>query len=387
VTHANLLANVRMIQRAGQYSAETVSVSWLPFFHDMGLIGELLEGLYLGAERIIMPPEAFLMSPVRWLRAMTHYGARQCGAPDFAYALCARRIPSEKRTGLDLRRLDTAYVGSEPVRPATMEAFSAAFAPFGFKRTAFRPSYGLAEATLMVSGGDGDGPHVRHFSAAALEERAVEPAVANGSTRSMTGCGHAWLDGTIAIVDPDTHVRTAPGRIGEIWVAGTHVTDGYLNRPKETESTFHARIAGENGSFLRTGDLGFLMDGDLFVAGRLKELIIIAGRNHHPFDIERTVEGAHAAIRPSGTAAFSVDHGDVERLVIVAEIERAHRRDAPNVVDAVRRAVADRHAVAPHAVVLVKAASCPRTTSGKVQRFECRDRFLAGRLDQWRADA
>jgi acyl-CoA synthetase (AMP-forming)/AMP-acid ligase II len=387
VSHAHLFHNTRMIQQAFHQTEETTLVGWLPLFHDMGLIGVVLQSLVVGAHCVLMAPEAFLMHPFRWLNAISRYRAHTSGGPNFAYELCVQRITPEQRAELDLSCWKVAFNGAEPVRHATLEKFAARFEPCGFRREALYPCYGLAEATLFVSGGD-----IAHVPRTVwVQNDSLEPGgrvvagAATGTGRALVSCGRTWGSQQFAIVNPQTRRRCPPNAVGEIWVAGPNVTDGYWQRPSETEQTFRASLAdtGE-GPFLRTGDLGFLHDGELFITGRLKDLLICGGRNYYPEDIEQTLEQCHPAIRPGCCAAFSVDDNGAEQLIVAAEIDRhfrvtAERREALEY--AIRRSVAQEHDVPVAAVCLLRHGRIPKTSSGKIQRHACRDGYLGGTLD------
>ncbi len=403
VSHGNLLHNSANISQALEITADTVSVTWLPVFHDMGLTNGIVQPVYGGRQCILMPPQSFLQRPVRWLQAISRYKATVSGGPNFAYELCVRRITPEQRETLDLSSWHAAYSGAEPVRADTLKRFAATFASCGFRPSFFYPCYGLAEATLMVSGGLLEDEPVRCTTqAAALEHnRVVESSDRQHNVTTVVGCGRAMPDTKIVIVHPESLTPCAADAVGEIWVSGPTVAQGYWNRPEETQCTFAACLAdtGE-GPFLRTGDLGFLKDGELFVTGRLKDLIIIAGRNLYPHDIELTVEQGHPAIRPGCCAAFSVEVADEERMIVVAEVERRYQLerhglngasrplsngrplDVEEVTRAIRRAVAEEHDVRVHTVVLLRAGSIAKTPSGKVQRGACKARFLSGTLEQ-----
>ena len=374
VTHLNLVANQRQIALSFGHDEATVAVSWLPMFHDMGL-GTVLGAAWGGCHCILMSPQAFLQKPARWLESITRYGGSCSGGPDFAYDLCTRRVTAEQRAGLDLSSWTAAYNGSEPVRAATLERFVEAFGSCGFKKTAFLPVYGLAEATLLVTSGRRElGPLVRRFPESSGE------AVSGGQLR--VGCGAPAPGTRIAIMDPSSREECGAGQVGEIWVRGASVAAGYWRNERETLETFGVRAASGEGDFLRTGDLGFLTDGELFVTGRRKDLIIVRGRNHYPQDIEDSVLSAHRALVPGACAAFSVETEQGEELVVVAEVERSAVRtlDAPSVVRAIRGAISARHALQTHATVLIKPSTLPRTTSGKVRRRACREAFLARTL-------
>ena len=387
LTHGNLLHNASLMYRHFEITSESRGVSWLPLYHDMGLIGMVLQAIYAGGETTIMSPVAFLQRPIRWLQAISSTRATISGGPNFAYDLCVRKITSEHKATLDLSSWKMAFNGAEPVRQETMERFAEAFAPCGFHWEAFHPCYGLAEATLLVSGGRKvDGPVVRTLQKAALEQNQIvmaEASIEHESSRTFVGCGKTLLGQKIVIVNPESLTQCLPDQIGEIWVSGPSIAQGYWQQLEESERTFQAHLSdtGE-GPFLRTGDLGFLQDGELFISGRLKDLIIIRGRNHYPEDIELTVEQSHPALRPGCGVAFSVDALGEERLVIVQEVERQYRDlNVDGVVGSIRQAVAEQHELQVYAVVLVKIGTIPKTSSGKLQRRACREAFLAGTLD------
>jgi len=383
VTHANLLHNEEMIRRSFGQSESSVVVGWLPLFHDMGLIGNVLQPLYTGGRCVLLSPVAFLQKPVRWLQAISRFGGTTSGGPDFAFGLCARKIGPEQREGLDLSSWSVAYNGSEPVRAETLERFAEVFAPCGFRRAAFHPCYGLAEATLLVSAGEaGGGARIDRFAASALERNEALAARDGEDGRALVGCGTAWLEQQVVVADPATGEELAAGLTGEVWVSGPSVAAGYWGRPEESEQVFRARLADGRGPYLRTGDLGFRHQGALFLTGRLKDLIILRGRNLHPQDLEATAERSHPAFRPGCGAAFSVEMEGEERLVIVQEIEPRQRGlvDAGVAAEAVRRAVAEAHEVQAWEVVLAEAGAVPRTSSGKIRRRACRDAWLAGTL-------
>jgi acyl-CoA synthetase (AMP-forming)/AMP-acid ligase II/acyl carrier protein len=377
LTHDNLLHNQRMIQTAFGQSEQSIIVGWLPLYHDMGLIGNVLQSMYCGARCVLMSPLSFLQRPARWLNAISRYEATTSGGPNFAYDLCVRKIGAEEREQLDLRSWTVAFNGAEPIRHGTIDRFVAAFEPCGFRREAFFPCYGLAEATLFVSGGLISAlPVVAKVKRSALETNEVV-AASDQDAVSLVGSGRSWLDQEIRIVDPVSLRECRPGVIGEIWVAGPHVAPYYWNRPEETAATFKAYIANSSaGPFLRTGDLGFMQAGELFVTGRSKDLIIIRGRNYFPQDIELTAESSHASLRAGGGAAFSVDVSGEERLVVLHEVDRHHDSDLTNVIGAIRQAVTEEFELQVYAVALLKPGSLPKTSSGKIQRHDCKARFL-----------
>ncbi len=385
VSHQNLMHNSALIQNCGDTTPDSRGVFWLPPYHDMGLIGGILQTVFVGATTTLLSPVAFLQRPLRWLQAISDSRATHSGGPNFAYDLCVRKITPEQRATLDLSSWDVAFNGAEPIRQETLERFAAAFEPCGFRREAFYPCYGLAEATLIVSGGFKSArPIVRNFGVSALEhKRVVETSPVDEAARTFVGCGQNLQDQKIIIVDPETLARCLPDHVGEIWVAGPSIAQGYWNRPVETAESFKAYLVSTGeGPFLRTGDLGFMKDGELFITGRLKDLIIIRGINHYPQDIELTVEHSHPALGPNAGAAFSVEISGQERLVIVQEVKRQYRNmNVDEVVEGIRQGVAEDHGVEVYAVVLIKPGSIPKTSSGKIQRDACRDRFLNKALD------
>jgi acyl transferase domain-containing protein/acyl-CoA synthetase (AMP-forming)/AMP-acid ligase II/acyl carrier protein len=394
VTHGNILHNTALIHEAMRLTPDAVAVSWLPLFHDMGLIGGILLPSASGIQAVLMSPAAFLQKPVRWLNAITKYRGTGSPAPNFAYQLCVSRVTDEQCAGLDLSSWTAAINGAEPVRADTLDAFCQRFGPFGFRPETLQPTYGLAEATLIVSGGRDAGapPLVCMMDPAEMEAGRAREAADEAPARALVGCGRVLEHGQrVAIADPDTGVERAPGEVGEIWVMGPSVAAGYWNRPAETAETFGARLATGEGPFMRTGDLGFVHGGELFVAGRRKDLIIIRGRNHYPQDVEVTVERAHPAVRPSCVAAFPVEVDGEEELVVVAELKREairDRVDPAGVAAAVREAIVREHELRAHAVVLLRTATISKTSSGKIQRRASRDLFLAGGLapvHMWRS--
>jgi acyl-CoA synthetase (AMP-forming)/AMP-acid ligase II/acyl carrier protein len=388
VTHANLLSNLAAIRCAfgiGDVEEDRLAstgVFWLPAYHDMGLIGGILTPLYVGGRSVLMSPTAFLQRPVRWLQAIDKYEASISGAPNFAYDYCVRRTTPEERAESDLSRWRLAFCGAEPIRAETLENFSAAFARAGFSPRAFYPCYGLAESTLLAAGPDYAAERaVIAVNRGELADHRV--ALATGESTKhlqyLVGCGHAMLNHRLLIVDPESNFPCDENMVGEVLVQGPSIAQGYWNDAEETERVFRAKVAGEEGIFLRTGDLGFIRDGQLYVTGRLKDVIIIRGRNHYPQDIEHTAEHSNEALLPG--AAFAVSLDDEERLVIVNQVDRQYRKaDWDEVVRAIRRSVAEHHELEPYAIVLIRQSSLPMTSSGKIQRNLCREQFLADEL-------
>ncbi|HWC81161.1 MAG TPA: fatty acyl-AMP ligase [Pseudonocardiaceae bacterium] len=386
LTHGQVLHNLSVIVGLLRpRPADTRLVSWLPMFHDMGLISGGLLPVYYGGRATLLAPATFIRRPHRWLAAIghDHVGellgiARPAEAddvisvvPNFALELCVRRVDERRRAGLDLRPLRQLIIGAEQVRPHTLERFTAAFGPCGLRTEALQPCYGLAEATLLVSGGPaGEPPHVTEFA---------EPAA-----RPLVGCGEVRPGLRVLIADPESLRPRAPGEVGEILVSGPSVASGYWNAPAATAGTFDAVPPGETESFLRTGDLGTFVAGQLFVTGRRKDLIVIDGVNHYPADLETTVEQAEPAVRAGRCAVVSVDDGGRELVVVLAELAQREEATVDDPVAAVRRALSARHGIAVHEVLLLRPGSLPFTSSGKLRRAECRAGYQDGRFERCR---
>ncbi|MFL6333082.1 MAG: condensation domain-containing protein, partial [Pyrinomonadaceae bacterium] len=390
LTHENLLANLGLMHRSFELTPADRSVIWLPPYHDMGLIGGILQPVYSGFAATLLSPLSFLQNPARWLEEISANRATISGGPNFAYDLCVRSVGQGRKAALDLSCWEVAFNGAEPVRAETLDRFAEAFAPCGFRREAFYPCYGLAEASLLVAGGGrSTAPSIKRFDPVELERGRAAAAVgpdAEGA-RPLVSCGVGRQE--TVIISPSTATVCRPGEVGEVWVHGPSVAGGYWGRPDETTNTFHAYLADAGGGpYLRTGDLGFLAGGELFITGRLKDLIIIRGRNLYAHDVERAVEESHGALRPGCGAAFAVEEGGEERLVVVHEVERRAGAGREELLESVRRALAEEFEVQPAAVVLVKPGVVPKTSSGKIQRRACRELFLTGQLEplaMWRA--
>ena len=390
LSHAQLLHNSRCIQQGFGHDEQSSGVTWLPLYHDMGLIGGVLQPLYAGGPCTLLSPLDFLKKPLRWLQAMTRFRATTSGGPNFAYELCARKITAAERATLDLSRWRIAPVGAEPVRRETLERFVETFRSCGFRREALFPCYGLAESTLFVSGGQfgTDAVTLLANGDALAQGRFQEEQAGSPMGREVQSCGRIVPTMEVVIAHPESLTRCEDGRVGEIWVAGASVALGYWNRTQETKEVFAAYLADNHrGPFLRTGDLGFLRDGQLFVTGRRKDLIILHGRNLYPQDIEQTLERSHSAVRLGCTAAFSVERGGEERLAVAAEVQRrrggsaAEGEELQPVIAAMVEAVAAEHEVVPYIVLLLPPGAIPKTSSGKIQRSACKAAFLAGELE------
>jgi amino acid adenylation domain-containing protein len=384
LTHGNLLHNAAVTRQYMEHSSSSKFVTWLPVYHDMGLIGGVLQPLYGGFPCIMMPPAAFLQRPYRWLQAISRYRGTTSGAPNFAYELCIEKITPEQRSTLDLSSWSVAFNGAEPIRQETLERFASTFAECGFRPEAFYPCYGMAEATLMVSGSVKAAlPTTKKLQKVELESNHVVEATGDRENSiTLVGCGRSVPQQQIVIANPETLTRCQPGEVGEIWVSGLSVGKGYWNRLAQTEETFHAFLkdTGE-GPFLRTGDLGFLDNGEVFITGRAKDLIIIRGRNLYPQDIELTAERSHSSLRTGSNAAFCVEVNHEEQLVVVQELEFRAKPNLEEVTAAIRQAVAEEHEVQVYGVVLIKPGTIPKTSSGKIQRRATKAEFLAGELE------
>jgi acyl-CoA synthetase (AMP-forming)/AMP-acid ligase II len=394
VSHSNLVHNLAMLQDAFSLSPADLCVSWLPHHHDMGLIAAILLSLYTGASAVLMDPLDFLLRPVQWLATISEHRATYSGAPNFAYEHCVAAISEADKAGLDLGCWTLATIAAEPIRAQTIDKFGRAFTACGFDPRAFYPGYGLAEATLMVAGGTrGAGPILCSERTSRIAPHALIPSPdgTGAAARLLVSSGRPRAK--VALVDPDTLLRCGDGETGEIWVSGESIAQGYWNRPNESLLTFRAHIAGTGeGPFLRTGDLGFLHQGYLYVTGRLKDLVIIRGKNHYPQDIELTAQQSHPGLRADGCAAFSVDAAGEERLAIVQEVDEARiaTLDADAALAAIRQAVWRAHDVQVYALSLVRPGRVPRTTSGKMRRGACRALLIDGQLDalaEWRNPA
>ena len=394
VTHGNLIHNSAMIANACRHGPDDVVVAWLPLFHDMGLIGFIVQTAFVGMHCILMSPERFLMNPCRWLQAMSDYHATGTAAPNFAYDLCVDRVSAAQRATLDLRNWRNALNGSEPIRAATLSRFASTFADCGFRRDAFSVCYGLAEATLFVTGPSAAGGMTRRSSDGRL--------LAEHEPGGHVGCGTTFPGVQLRIADPEALTEVPTGGIGEIWLRGASVAAGYWNNVAATAATFHGRLRPSGSAetsqaphrpdfavnWLRTGDLGFIAEtGELYITGRLRELIIVAGKNHFPNDIEHSCEAADPAIAPSGAVAFSVDFDGLERLVVCAEVrsDSIKHLNADLVCRNVARAVAADNDIAPHAVVLLPPGALPRTSSGKLKRLATRGAYLDRTLERLEA--
>lgn len=378
LSHDNLLHNSAFIYQGFEHSTDSRGVIWLPPYHDMGLIGGIIQPLYGGFPVVLMSPVSFLRKPLRWLQAISRDRATTSGGPNFAYNLCLQKITPQQKATLDLSCWEVAFTGAEPISAQILEQFAQAFAPCGFRREAFYSCYGLAEATLFITGGlKTKPPTIQQIDSTALQQNRVVVASDDSlKIQTIVSCGHP-LEQKVVIVDPQSLYPLQTGQIGEIWVSGSSVAQGYWNQPEKTQETFFAYLNDtKEGPFLRTGDLGFLQDGELFVTGRIKDVIIIRGQNYYPQDIELTVQ-SNLALRQGCCAAFSLEIQGEEQLVIVVEIKRESSRklNSQDVITAIRSAVSKQHGLQTGAILLLKQGTIPKTSSGKIQRHSCKTKF------------
>jgi acyl-CoA synthetase (AMP-forming)/AMP-acid ligase II/acyl carrier protein len=377
VTNKNIMVNQTMLQHVFELSDKSVGVTWLPLFHDMGLIASLLNAIYVGYPIYIMPPSAFIRNPARWLQCISKYKGTYSCAPNFAYDLCVKNISDEVRAELDLSSWKKAINAAEPVQPTTLKDFAKHFAPCGFNEEAFTPAYGLAEVTVFVTGKSSKAIKYLHVDAAGLQKNKVIYPEDLQKTHELVACGKAnFLGQTVKIVNPET-LKECLDEIGEIWISGEHIVRGYLNKPDVSRATFEAKIDGVN--YLRTGDLGFIDDtGELYITGRIKDLIIINGSNYYPQDIELTAETKNPLIRKNSIAAFAVDIEHKEQLILVVELHKKMMADfdAEQLGSAINAGLLSSNFLTAYEIIFIGSGSLPKTTSGKLQRQACKKMYL-----------
>jgi acyl-CoA synthetase (AMP-forming)/AMP-acid ligase II len=388
VSHHNVLSNLRYFREWGALTAPTCAVQWLPLFHDMGLVSALY-ALYVGTHLVLLPPLPVVQRPLLWLEAITRFGAAFSGGPNSMYEQCCRKITAEQRRHLDLSSWQVAFTGAEPIRAATLDRFAELFAECGFVREAFLPCYGLAEFTLGVTGSAvGRGPVVCQVSrtelgAGKLEQ--VSGATGDADSLPLVSCGSTAGGHEICIVDPESRTLLPEGQVGEIWARGPSMAGGYWNHPRESAERFGARLATGGGPFLRTGDLGVHDGGELYVVGRMQDVIRLDGLNYYPQDVEFTVERCHRSVAQGGVIAVAAEAG----LVVLVEAATAAGLQPDEVFAAVREAVAQYHCLSVSAMVLLKPGRLPRTTSGKMRRPDAREMYrqgaLQGMVATWKA--
>lgn len=390
ITHGNAADNVTAFHGFAERPCRTL-VSWVPLFHDLGLVVCMLYPVYQGAHCVTMSPLAFMQRPLRWLQAISRYRATTTAAPNFAYELCVRRSRPDERAGLDLSCLNLALNGGEPVRAHTVERFTEAFAPHGFRREALYPAYGLSDATADASGSSRfRSPLLLRVDRRALERREVVRVEEGPGSVTLVGCGEALPGQRMRVVDPETCRRLPDDSVGEIWLSGPSVAHGYWRRGEQNERIFGARLAGEDDPhrYFRTGDLGFWHEGEIFVVGRMGDMLILHGVNHFPEDIEPVVERCHPALRAGGGAVFGVEIGGEERLVVLHEVQPERLSNPDEVFRAIRRAVGEHHELEVGEIALIAPGELLKTLSGKVRRKACRERLLAGEMRlfaRWRS--
>ena len=384
ISHGNVLSHCKALSLAGGVSDRSRSLCWLPYFHDYGLLHGIIAPFYAGIPAYLMSPITFLRRPLRWLEAVSRFSITHSGGPNFAYESCLRATRQQREWQADLSTWAVASCGAEPIHADTVERFVETFGPQGFRRTSFAPAYGLAEATLLVTMKRTEAePTFLTVEAEALADSIVkESSASERGTRTLVGCGKPLEETRVLIVNPTTQSSRQAGVVGEVWLAGAGIATGYWGRPEESDATFEATLAGSGeGPYLRTGDLGFIHRGELFLTGRLKDLIIVRGRNYYPHDLEWTAEQAHPGLRRGCGAAFSVESETGERVVLVYEIEKKlPESDMSEVMSRIRRAIADEYELEVHTVLLVKSGTISRTSSGKIQRRVCRMDFEAGQF-------
>ena len=365
ISHANVITNFEAINEDFHHDPNSISVNWLPYFHDMGLVYGMLQPLYNKFCSIQMSPAVFAQRPLRWLEAISKYKATHSGGPNFAYELCIQKN-TDQDLGLNLSTWRIAFNGAEPVRHETIRSFAQKFAHCGFKLSSFYPAYGLAEATLKVSG--------------CQYQLLSDPSSRVNAKSQAVSCGFPATGTTVRIVDPESKTESSEGMVGEIWVSGAGIARGYWNRPAETSAVFHATLKNspDGRGYLRTGDLGFVSNNELFVAGRLKDLIIIRGQNYHPEDLEISIRLGLGRSKLGNTVVFSAEIGGEERLIVMQEVHRRAERKHEDICSVIRKALSECHGVSPYCIALVREKTLPKTTSGKIQRHACRERFFRG---------
>lgn len=392
VSHKNLMCNIRMSEKAFAIPATSRCVSWLPLFHDMGLIGAVMTPLYWGAGAVLMPPAAFLQKPLRWLKLLDEYGKLSpvgCPAPNFAYQLCVDQISDEDAAKLDLSNYIFALNGAEPIRSSTIDAFCAKFKKSGFNRTAFVPSFGMAETTLISTCHQHGEMVIKNISADRLKENQFVEDV--NSSMQMVSSGTNCDGQTLRIVDPDSLQVLDDNHVGELWLAGDHIAQGYWDNITLNQEIFQAVTADNQGPFMRTGDLACRSEGEIFITGRLKDLLIIRGRNHYPQDIELTASTAAEGLHLDNAAAFTIDENGEDKLIILQEVLRSHRSslDIEATAKIMRNAIAREHGLEASAIIFIRFASIPKTSSGKIQHYVCKQQYINDELKvmaQWHTE-
>ncbi|MCP4137564.1 MAG: fatty acyl-AMP ligase [bacterium] len=383
VSHGNLLHNEKLIYDNFQHTFQSRLVSWLPPYHDMGLIGVILQALYGGLSAVLFSHFDFIQKPYRWLQTISEYKGTTSGGPNFSYDLCARKITPEEREKLDLSTWSVAFNGAEPVRHDTIERFSKTFSSCGYQPETTYPCYGLAEGTLIVSGGDKQcSPVIKEVDSEALKSNRVTSPVQEQNSKRLVSCGYLLGDGKTVVVNPETGIQCKENEIGEIRIKSGSVAKGYWKKPEETKKVFMSYLANAEGPFLKTGDLGFIHNNELYITGRVKDLIIIRGQNYYPNDIEKIAEESHPELRFGCNAAFSIEIENEEQLAIVQEVKKDYNRENVNeICEAIYKNILKNLRVETHSIALINTGAILKTSSGKIQRSSCRQSFLLNKFE------
>jgi myxalamid-type polyketide synthase MxaB len=384
ITHQNLIHNQKLIAENFAHTPETVGVSWLPFYHSLGL-SSILQSIYVGFPCVIMRPEAFIQKPWRWLQAISNYHATSSGGTNFAYELCVSKNKHQDSLNLDLSYWKIAFIGGEPVQAHTLEKFTSAFAKYGFQKQAFCPCYGMTESTLFISGGTKNHSPIIQAVAkdALLENRVISVNSQHYNAQLLVSCGNSQFGQKIIIVNPDTLIPCCEKEVGEVWVSSDSIAQGYWQRHQQTEATFNAYIATDESPFLRTGDLGFVYKDELFIIGRIKNFMTIQGRNYYPDDLEYTVQLCHPALKQTKGVVFTLEIEQQENLVIVQEIEQSylHKLNSQEIINQIIYSIEQEYQLDVYAVALLKPETIFPRANRPIQRMACRVNFLSGNLD------
>lgn len=380
ITHDNLMHNVENVSRKFALTEQDTAVIWLPLYHNLGLIGGVLAPLYAGFPVHLISPQEILRRPALWLEMITAKRATVSGAPNFAYDLCLAHVKPEESEAIDLSSWEIAFCGAEPVRNRTIDGFVRKFSPYGFKRSSFYPCYGLAESTLIVSGGARNcDPFILHCEAASLEQNQVIEVPASTEARTLVSCGSSVDDQDIVIVEGGTLTEQPENTVGEIWLRSRSIAPGYLNDERRTVETFEQALANGDGGYMRTGDTGFLREGQLYIVGRIKNLLIIRGKNFYANDLEAYIQGFYSGFLAA--AVFSIEKGDEERVIVLQEIEGVLTfSEQESIVQDIRQGLARNYGFTPYEIVLVNSNSLPKTVSGKVKHYDCKHQYITGVL-------
>lgn len=381
VTHDNLLHNSRLIQQASKTSPDSISMNWMPLYHDMGLMTGIIHPLHVGFPSHLMSPLDFIRNPLYWIQSIARHGITHTGGPNFAYAICTKRFNADALQDGTLAKWQVAFTGAEPIQAETLERFTHRFESSGFRHTAFLPCYGLAEATVGVCwAGFQEGPVILQVDGEYAKHDVIVPPRSLEQTKRFVSSGKINSGMEVVIVDAETQTQLPEHQIGEIWCSGPSVAAGYWQKPEITEQVFNARLNGSTKPYLRTGDLGFISGCELYITGRIKDLVIIRGKNHYPQDIEQSVQKAHPSLRQGGCIAFSVEISGNEELIITQEIQTEPQPDLKDIMKCIRQVLAMDHQLSPYQILLLSPRSIPKTSSGKLQRMACKKMFMYNEL-------